>query len=137
MAANWLRVCPYSLNFVRIWYISIFPVAINLGTSSGKVFLSLETDLSLLFTLATIVFSMPKITGELKIFLKKLSPWFFIPAILEELVADGRLKGSLSGGRQDKAQYVPDIYTSSQNEWVDNFFSQNGYLGLWACGDYL
>ena len=49
--------------------------------------------------------------------------------ILEELITLGRLAGTLAGGRQDKASYIPDIYTQSQNEWVDNFYKQNGYLG--------
>lgn len=41
----------------------------------------------------------------------------------------GRLAGTITGGRQDKATYVPDIYTKSQNDWVDAFYKQNGYLG--------
>ncbi|KAL4233241.1 E3 UFM1-protein ligase 1 [Mactra antiquata] len=47
--------------------------------------------------------------------------------ILEELVNTKVLAGSISG-RLDKATYIPHIYTKSQNEWVDNFFRQNGYL---------
>lgn len=49
-------------------------------------------------------------------------------SVLEELVNTGRLKGSVVGGRQDKAVYVPDIYTKTQNAWVDSFLRQNGYL---------
>lgn len=41
----------------------------------------------------------------------------------------GRLKGSVVGGRQDKAVYIPDIYARTQNTWVDSFLQQNGYLG--------
>ena len=51
--------------------------------------------------------------------------------VLEELVHSGRLAGGISGGRQDQAQYIPDIYVRSQNEWVNNFYKQNGYLGVW------
>ncbi|XP_061176553.1 E3 UFM1-protein ligase 1-like [Saccostrea echinata] len=47
--------------------------------------------------------------------------------ILEELVHTGRLKGSLIG-RQEKMMYIPEIYTKAQNDWVDNFYKQNGYL---------
>lgn len=54
----------------------------------------------------------------------------FSPAVLEELVDTGRLKGSVVGGRQDKAVYIPDIYAKTQNAWVDSFLQQNGYLGL-------
>lgn len=43
-------------------------------------------------------------------------------------MSDGRIAGSTQG-RQDKIQFVPDIYTQSQNTWVDDFFKQNGYIG--------
>ncbi|KAG7508813.1 hypothetical protein JOB18_025043 [Solea senegalensis] len=49
-------------------------------------------------------------------------------SVLEELVNTGRLKGSIVGGRQDKAVYIPDIYAKTQNAWVDSFIQQNGYL---------
>ncbi|XP_010768456.1 E3 UFM1-protein ligase 1-like isoform X2 [Notothenia coriiceps] len=49
-------------------------------------------------------------------------------SVLEELVNTGRLKGSVVGGRQDKAVYIPDIYSKTQNAWVDAFLKQNGYL---------
>uniref|UniRef100_A0A3Q1GRX2 E3 UFM1-protein ligase 1 n=1 Tax=Acanthochromis polyacanthus TaxID=80966 RepID=A0A3Q1GRX2_9TELE len=49
-------------------------------------------------------------------------------SVLEELVNTGRLKGSVIGGRQDKAVYIPDIYAKTQNAWVDSFLQQNGYL---------
>ncbi|XP_068199179.1 E3 UFM1-protein ligase 1 [Antennarius striatus] len=49
-------------------------------------------------------------------------------SVLEELVNTGRLKGSVVGGRQDKAVYIPDIYARTQNAWVDAFLQQNGYL---------
>uniref|UniRef100_A0A8C4EMK8 E3 UFM1-protein ligase 1 n=1 Tax=Dicentrarchus labrax TaxID=13489 RepID=A0A8C4EMK8_DICLA len=49
-------------------------------------------------------------------------------SVLEELVNTGRLKGSVVGGRQDKAVYIPDIYAKTQNTWVDSFLKQNGYL---------
>ncbi|XP_045150313.1 E3 UFM1-protein ligase 1 isoform X2 [Echinops telfairi] len=49
-------------------------------------------------------------------------------SVLEELVNTGRLRGTVVGGRQDKAVFVPDIYSRTQNTWVDSFFRQNGYL---------
>lgn len=49
--------------------------------------------------------------------------------MLEELVNTSRLKGTVVGGRQDKAVFVPDIYARTQSNWVDSFFKQNGYLG--------
>ncbi len=45
-------------------------------------------------------------------------------------MSSGRLSGSISGGRQDRASYVPDIYARTQNNWVDSFYKQNGYLGM-------
>ena len=50
-------------------------------------------------------------------------------AILDELLKQGRLSGSVSGGRQDKSVFYPDIYTRAQNQWLDSFYAQNGYLG--------
>ncbi|XP_061479361.1 E3 UFM1-protein ligase 1 [Rhineura floridana] len=49
-------------------------------------------------------------------------------SVLEELVNTGRLKGTVVGGRQDKAVFIPDIYSKTQSNWVDSFFKQNGYL---------
>ncbi|XP_063669349.1 E3 UFM1-protein ligase 1 isoform X3 [Pan troglodytes] len=49
-------------------------------------------------------------------------------SVLEELVNSGRLRGTVVGGRQDKAVFVPDIYSRTQSTWVDSFFRQNGYL---------
>ncbi|XP_054618055.1 E3 UFM1-protein ligase 1 [Dunckerocampus dactyliophorus] len=49
-------------------------------------------------------------------------------SVLVELVNTGRLKGSIVGGRRDKAVYIPDIYSKTQNTWVDSFLQQNGYL---------
>ncbi|XP_017543624.1 E3 UFM1-protein ligase 1 isoform X1 [Pygocentrus nattereri] len=49
-------------------------------------------------------------------------------SVLEELVNTGRLKGAVVGGRQDKAVYIPEIYSKTQNAWIDSFLKQNGYL---------
>ena len=49
--------------------------------------------------------------------------------ILDALIHDGELAGSLTGGRQEKAIYIPTIYTKAQDDWVDSSFKQNGYLG--------
>ncbi|EHB11491.1 UPF0555 protein KIAA0776-like protein [Heterocephalus glaber] len=49
-------------------------------------------------------------------------------SVLEELVNRGRLRGTVVGGRQDKAVFIPDIYSRTQSTWVDSFFRQNGYL---------
>ncbi|XP_075453607.1 E3 UFM1-protein ligase 1 [Ascaphus truei] len=49
-------------------------------------------------------------------------------SLLEEFVNCGRLKGTVVGGRQDKAVFIPDIYARTQSNWVDAFLKQNGYL---------
>lgn len=49
-------------------------------------------------------------------------------SVLEELVNSGRLRGTVVGGRQDKAVFIPDMYSRTQSTWVDSFFRQNGYL---------
>lgn len=50
-------------------------------------------------------------------------------ALLEELVNSGRVLGSIVGGRQDKAVFVPDVYCRAQNAWVESFLTHNAYLG--------
>nr|XP_045606783.1 E3 UFM1-protein ligase 1-like [Procambarus clarkii] len=49
--------------------------------------------------------------------------------VAEKLIATGRVPGVLTGNRQiHRAMYIPSIYSRTQNEWVDNFLKQNGYL---------
>ena len=48
--------------------------------------------------------------------------------MISELLASGRLAGTIQG-RQEKAVFVPDIYSQTQNAWIDGFFKQNGYIG--------
>ena len=38
------------------------------------------------------------------------------------------LLGSLIGGHQETATFVPDVYSRTQDEWVSAFYSQNGYF---------
>ncbi|XP_071532971.1 E3 UFM1-protein ligase 1 [Panulirus ornatus] len=50
-------------------------------------------------------------------------------SVTEKLIAMDRVPGVLIGGRQvHRATYIPNIYSRTQNEWVDNFLKQNGYL---------
>ena len=51
-----------------------------------------------------------------------------IIADIDQLCAEGRISGSVQG-RQDKAVFVPDIYSKTQTSWIDDFFKQNGYIG--------
>ncbi|KZS14106.1 E3 UFM1-protein ligase 1 [Daphnia magna] len=50
-------------------------------------------------------------------------------AVADELISTKRIQASLSGGRQaNVATFIPDVHSRSQNEWIDNFLKQNGYL---------
>lgn len=51
-----------------------------------------------------------------------------LAAVLHELVSAGELVGSVHG-HQDKAMYIPGVYTQMQNRWIDSFLSASGYLG--------
>ncbi|KAK8751399.1 hypothetical protein OTU49_014591, partial [Cherax quadricarinatus] len=49
--------------------------------------------------------------------------------VAEKLISTGWVPGILSGSHQIyTAMYIPSIYSRTQNEWVDNFLKQNGYL---------
>ena len=49
--------------------------------------------------------------------------------LAEQLIREGVVRGIISGGKQIlKATYIPSSYAAAQNDWVDNFFTQNGYL---------
>ncbi|XP_054715916.1 E3 UFM1-protein ligase 1-like [Uloborus diversus] len=48
--------------------------------------------------------------------------------VAEDLIKEGRLAASISGGRSERSIFLPDVYAKSQNEWVDSFYNQNGYL---------
>ncbi|CAG0889263.1 unnamed protein product [Darwinula stevensoni] len=50
-------------------------------------------------------------------------------SIAEELIHTKRIAGSISGGRQSaKSVFIPELHARSQNQWVTDFFRQNGYL---------
>ncbi|XP_064489093.1 E3 UFM1-protein ligase 1-like [Ornithodoros turicata] len=48
--------------------------------------------------------------------------------IVDDMIKNGRLAGTLVGGRSERTSYIPDIYSRSQNSWVDSCYQQNGYL---------
>ncbi|XP_075739253.1 E3 UFM1-protein ligase 1 [Rhipicephalus microplus] len=48
--------------------------------------------------------------------------------MIEDLLKEGRLAGTLVGGRSERASYVPDLYSRSQANWVDACYRQNGFL---------
>lgn len=49
--------------------------------------------------------------------------------LAEQLVAEGKLQGTITGGKQlSKATYIPNAYARAQGRWIDDFLAQNGYL---------
>ncbi|XP_017883962.1 E3 UFM1-protein ligase 1 homolog [Ceratina calcarata] len=49
-------------------------------------------------------------------------------SILDSLQETRQIPGIVAGKQGTNCLYVPTIYSKSQNEWVDNFYKQNGYL---------
>ncbi|XP_015597629.1 E3 UFM1-protein ligase 1 homolog [Cephus cinctus] len=49
-------------------------------------------------------------------------------SILDYLQEVKQIPGVVTGKQGGNGIYVPSIYSKSQNEWVDNFYKQNGYL---------
>ena len=54
---------------------------------------------------------------------------FIFIAVIDSLLEAKQIHGSISGRQAATSTYVPYIYTKAQNEWADNFYRQNGYLG--------
>lgn len=46
---------------------------------------------------------------------------------METKQVPGVITGKQQGG---SSMYVPAIYSKSQNDWVNSFYKQNGYLGM-------
>ena len=49
-------------------------------------------------------------------------------SVLESLQEMKEVPGVVAGKQGTNSLYVPTIYSKSQNEWVENFYKQNGYL---------
>ncbi|XP_046474910.1 E3 UFM1-protein ligase 1 homolog [Neodiprion pinetum] len=49
-------------------------------------------------------------------------------SILDNLQEMRQVPGVVTGKQGGNGIYVPSIYSKSQNDWVDNFYKQNGYL---------
>ncbi|XP_017797542.1 PREDICTED: E3 UFM1-protein ligase 1 homolog [Habropoda laboriosa] len=49
-------------------------------------------------------------------------------SILDSLQEMKQIPGIVAGKQGTNSFYIPTIYSKSQNEWVDNFYKQNGYL---------
>ncbi|XP_076762646.1 UFM1 specific ligase 1 [Xylocopa sonorina] len=49
-------------------------------------------------------------------------------SVLDSLQETKQIPGIVAGKQGTNSHYIPTIYSKSQNEWVDNFYKQNGYL---------
>ncbi|KZC13840.1 PREDICTED: E3 UFM1-protein ligase 1 homolog [Dufourea novaeangliae] len=49
-------------------------------------------------------------------------------SILDSLQEMKQIPGVVAGKQGTNSLYIPTIYSKSQNEWVNNFYKQNGYL---------
>ena len=63
------------------------------------------------------------------VFVQLYKHLLFISALLHELVKSERISGYTLGGRQDSSVFYPSTYTRAQQKWMDDFYTQNGYLG--------
>nr|CAD7198048.1 unnamed protein product [Timema douglasi] len=50
-------------------------------------------------------------------------------AIIDSLMHGKQVPGVVTGKQAGSSIYVPAIYSKSQNDWVNGFYRQNGYLG--------
>ncbi|ELU03598.1 hypothetical protein CAPTEDRAFT_148455 [Capitella teleta] len=112
-------------------------------------------DRNIIFTRAFVARRQAKIRGALSALTKPVTLMSIMNSlniqenmffgILDELIKSKRLAGTIVGGHHERSQYVPDIYTRSQNEYVDCFYKQNGYLeydalsrlGITDCKSYI
>lgn len=46
---------------------------------------------------------------------------------IKTLLAEGRVMGQLQGQASNPV-FIPNLYTSAQNQWADSFYQQNGYM---------
>lgn len=54
-----------------------------------------------------------------------------LPAIIGNLMETKQVPGVITGKQQGaSSMYIPAIYSKSQNDWVNSFYKQNGYLGM-------
>ncbi|XP_043593516.1 E3 UFM1-protein ligase 1 homolog [Bombus pyrosoma] len=49
-------------------------------------------------------------------------------SILDNLQEMKQIPGVVAGKQGTNSLYIPTIYSKSQNEWLNNFYKQNGYL---------
>lgn len=62
-------------------------------------------------------------------YLSKKLYWLLYTATLDNLQEIKQIPGIITGKQGGNSIYIPTIYSKNQNNWVENFYKQNGYLG--------
>ncbi|XP_022647559.1 E3 UFM1-protein ligase 1-like [Varroa destructor] len=103
----------------------------------GRIIKGQSEDKEVLYTEAFVTMHRYRIRGALcavtkPIQISTLIKSYALPEriavnIVEQLIGQKKLLGLLSG-HDDRAFYVPDIYSRAQKEWVTTNFNQNGFL---------
>lgn len=50
-------------------------------------------------------------------------------AIIHSLQSTDEIPGTISGKQGANSIYTPSIYSKNQNQWIESFYRQNGFLG--------
>lgn len=66
---------------------------------------------------------------NLPVFINILIMHIIYVAILDGLQEIKQVPGVVTGKQGGNSVYIPTVYSKSQNDWVENFYKQNGYLG--------
>ncbi|RWS25089.1 E3 UFM1-protein ligase 1-like protein [Leptotrombidium deliense] len=90
-----------------------------------------QEDSRTLFTEAYLDKYKSKITGVMSavtqpLSLSQITSRYNIPEKIFNMKS-GRLCGTITGSGNNRT-FVPNIYSKTQNEWVDQFYKQNGYI---------
>lgn len=59
----------------------------------------------------------------------------YLIVVLHSMISSGEVCGTLKG-QGEKSVFIPKVYISLQDKWVDSFFLSNGYLGEFQVSFY-
>ncbi|KAK7870281.1 hypothetical protein R5R35_001007 [Gryllus longicercus] len=48
--------------------------------------------------------------------------------IIDSLLERKQVPGVITGSQSGNSLYIPSVYSKAQNDWINNFYRQNGYL---------
>ncbi|KAJ9587791.1 hypothetical protein L9F63_018774 [Diploptera punctata] len=95
-----------------------------------------KSDPQIFFTEAYVARNLASVRGALTAALKPIPIStllgqfeFLVQTIVDKLMEMKQVPGVVTGKQQGGSNmYIPAIYSKSQNDWVNNFYKQNGYL---------